>query len=199
MDSRKYPPTLTPETAEFWEGEGSLTPIQNKKRRLSSQFLTPSFSYKALHTLSSLPEETVSFLDFSAAYVTEPKDTIEIPATLKSEETYAFLGLDEATAETLWLLYSNKSEDLPGDFFEFVKWHIENPEYDDATSGRDDWDAVMRNIGISNRLRKAILLEDIADTRLTATCKFWLVDTMWMIWRVLEDLEEDLSERKGEQ
>ncbi|MCJ1242401.1 hypothetical protein MMC14_010409 [Varicellaria rhodocarpa] len=199
MDSRKYQPTLTPETAEFWEGEGSLTPIQNKRRRLSSQLLTPPSSHKALSTLSSLPEGTVSLLNFSAAYVTEPIDSIEIPATLKSEETYAFLGFDEATADTLWLLYSNKSEDLPGDFFEFVKWHIENPEYDDATSGRDDWDAVMRKIGISSRLRKAILLEDSADIRLTATCKFWLVDTMWMIWRILEDLEKDLSERKGEQ
>ncbi|KAF3181113.1 hypothetical protein TWF106_008940 [Orbilia oligospora] len=48
----------------------------------------------------------------------------------------------------------------------------------------------MDNIGISSRLKTAILLPEYEIIRFTSSCEFWLLDSVECIYRTLESLTE---------
>jgi len=187
------PPVITPETAQFFEKEDLLTPVINKKRKISASMISPPSSQPSCsRSASSNSASRVSSGSFSATFVGQATDEVEIPADLRSQETYEFLGFDYHTAVALWQRFLSQPADMQAEFFDFAQWHIEEPERPDATSGLDDWDACMITIGINNKLRNAILLSEYSDICCTASCKYWLIDTMEMKWRALQVLNADL-------
>lgn len=119
-------------------------------------------------------------------------DYVEIPAVLKSLETYIFIGFDAATATSLWHRYVHYADEVQGDFFDFALWHIEYSDVEDSTSGHDDWNECMRRLGINEKLRIAIMMPEYEDIRYTATCKFWVKDALKMNYEALEELEDEL-------
>ena len=48
----------------------------------------------------------------------------------------------------------------------------------------------MENLGIGERLKNAIMLEDFEDVRYTATCKYWLLDAINNVYEHLEQFNE---------
>lgn len=181
--------TISEKTATFLEGEGLLTPIVNNKRKVSTSILSPPPSESSSRSSSA---HSVSAASFQASFVSEQVDEVEIPADLRSLEAYIYIGFDAATAALLWHRYVNFADEVQGDFFDFALWHLEFSNVPDATSGEDDWDACMKALGINDKTRAAILLPEFEDIRYTATCRFWVKDTLKLNYEALEDLDDNL-------
>lgn len=127
-------------------------------------------------------------------------DSFEIPAVLESLETYIYVGFDDATAKKLWAIYSNyvanaDPDDTEGEFIDFARWQVENVMFSDPTSEGDDWVGYMNAIGVSQELQEAIMLPEFSDIRYTASCEFWLLDTIMMRYGSLESLDDRLREK----
>ena len=121
-------------------------------------------------------------------------DGVTLPEVLHSKESYELLGFDSPTAELLYARFLNQAKEFEADFFEIVESYFEWHPSEVASCEGDDWDTLMIELGINDRLRAAILDEEFFDIRFTASCKFWLPDAMEMQWRALEDL---LAEPQG--
>ena len=144
-------PLISQEFALYLESENLLAPIVNNKRKFSTALLSSS---------PSLPRRNLAF------------EGIEIPANLRSQETYEFLGYDSPTAESLWERFLSQPVDMEADVLDFALWRVDLWHLPNATSGSDDWDGFMIGLGINDKLRNAIMLPEYADLRFTATCKF---------------------------
>jgi hypothetical protein len=104
-----------------------------------------------------------------------------------------YIGFTSEQAAILWDRHVTiVDEALDGDFFDYVTWHIEEVDVPDATTSTDDWDACMRAMGINEKLRTAILLPEFYDIRFTATCKYWVLDTMEIRYCALKDMNRRL-------
>ena len=183
-------PVIAADTAQFFEDANLVSPIINGKRKISTALISSP---------STIPSSSsrVSGASFSASHTRRESDEIEIPAELRSGETYEFLGFTYATAESLWQRYLTQPEGMDAGFFDFAAWHVEEPERADATAGEDDWIGCMTTMGIGPKLQTAILLPDFADLRCTASCKFWILDAMEMKWRALLALDGELRVTKA--
>ncbi|MCJ1365847.1 hypothetical protein MMC16_004972 [Acarospora aff. strigata] len=182
---------LSEEVARFLEEEGLVTPVMNNKRKISTSSLSPhsSLPSRSLSTASCTDLE-VSPESFTASFVSQEAENVEVPANLRSRETYAFLGFDEETATRLWERYISKPADMPASFFDFAFWRIDESTTPDASSASDDWDSCLRAHGTNDKLRTAILLPEFADLRYTASCKYWIIDAMKMGYEALEAMDE---------
>lgn len=173
---------MSSENALLLMREGLLTPIVKNKRQISSLLLSSSLS-----TISSL------IIPMSSA---SRKDWIKIPAFLESTETYAFIGYNGSMAPRMWSRYVRYCRDkesvdrLGCGFFDIARSHIEDSGTPDASHSLDDWQECMEELGVSERLAEAILDYDYWDVRLTATCKFWVIDSMHTEYKALEVLDK---------
>jgi len=186
-------PILSEDVARFFEEEGLMTVIINNKRKISTSTISPPSSLPSLRTsASSSTEREISPESFTASFVREEAEEIEIPADLRSLETYAFLGFDDATAASLWERYINTPADMPASFLDFAFWQIDENPTPDATSASDDWDLCLRSLGINDKLRTAILLPEFEDLRYTASCKYWVLDAIETTYETLETMNEKM-------
>ena len=71
---------------------------------------------------------------------------------------------------------------------------MENVKFPDATSEDDNWLGYMNAIGVSQELQEAIMLPEFSDVRYTASCEFWLLDTIMMRFGSLKSLDGRLRE-----
>jgi hypothetical protein len=180
-------PVIPAEEARFFESKGLLSPLAGKKRKLSTSLLsdTPPFS---LSSRPKGPSDRVGSESFEATFTSQEAETSTVPETLESVESLEYVGFTTSMAEKIYNRYQNSPEDIPWAFFEFALAVIEDPQIEDAESPQDDWFACMTRIGLDEDFQRAIMLEEFADLRYTATCKFWVQDTMEMRWRFLENL-----------
>ncbi|KZF24881.1 hypothetical protein L228DRAFT_57708 [Xylona heveae TC161] len=94
---------------------------------------------------------------------------------LESLETLQYFGFDEPAATKIWDHYQ-KYHDNWLTFMDCVYSYIEGCH---DTSGRnDDWDKAMKEMGITKRLRDAILDPEFDEIRLRQTAAFWVLDTI---------------------
>jgi hypothetical protein len=188
-------PVISVEEARFFESEGLLSPLAGKKRKLSTSLLsdTPPISPSSRSRGSS---DRVSSESFEATFTSQEAETSTVPETLESVESLEYVGFTTNMAETIYNRYQNSPKDVPWAFLEFALAVIEDPQIEDAESSQDDWFACMTMIGLDEDFQRAIMLEEFADLRYTATCKFWVRDTMEMRWRFLENLKYLLRERQ---
>ena len=93
----------------------------------------------------------------------------DVPAVIKSRETYEFLGFNADTAQVLWTRYTSASDDDPTDFFYYINYHLSETS-DEPGSSPQEWEEFMINKGVQQWLRQAILMDEFADLRYTATC-----------------------------
>lgn len=188
-------PVISAEEARFFESEGLLSPLAGKKRKLSTSLLsdTPPFSPSSRSRGSS---DRVSSESFEATFTSQEAETSTVPETLESVESLEYVGFTTNMAETIYNRYQSAPEDIPWGFLEFALAVIEDPQIEDAESSQDDWFACMTRIGLGEDFQRAIMLEEFADLRYTATCKFWVQDTVEMRWRFLKNLKYVLRERQ---
>ncbi|KAI9808443.1 MAG: hypothetical protein M1826_004153 [Phylliscum demangeonii] len=186
-------PIIDQESADFFESENLLSPIVNNKRMISATLISPPSSISLSTSESSSSASRVSSRSFSATYVVQEMDEIELPANLISRETVEFLGYDSSTAEALWDRFRTQpaNDDMEVDLLELALCRIEHwPR--DATCESDDWDALMTEMGINDQLRQAIMFTQYTEIRYTASCHYWLMEAMNVKWHALEALDDEL-------
>ncbi|KAI9846024.1 MAG: hypothetical protein M1838_001474 [Thelocarpon superellum] len=190
--------TISRELALKLEQRGGLSPVVDNKRKLSLAAIIPPTSAQGSRSSSGTSANIITSASFHASSINEDVTEVDIPADLESKETYMFMGFDDTTATMLWDKYTTACDDPEFgdeyDFCEFAVDHVITADHPDATSEEDDWDAYMRAVGIDDKLREAILLPEYEDIRYTATCKFWLLETINRTWDALESLEVQLSQ-----
>ncbi|KAK2737855.1 hypothetical protein FQN55_000865 [Onygenales sp. PD_40] len=176
---------ISPEVAAFFEAENLMSlPARGKRLISTSALSTPSATGTASPSLAAdAPQEAVN--------------DIEIPENLNSLETYAFIGFNNATAAKLWNIFCATPQDSPDDFMDHARFQIEKTGVEDATCLSDDWVGVMDALGINNTLQPAILLPEFSDLRSTASCKFWLLDTMEASYATLRGLNDNLRMKQA--
>jgi hypothetical protein len=106
----------------------------------------------------------------------------QAPTELESAETYERMGFTRQAAEEMWVGWSSTTEDHKKNYprRDFLSWALdkiessgENPE-----TGAADWAGYMTRIGIADELQRAILKPGFDDVRCTASCNFWLLETV---------------------
>lgn len=178
---------LHPEDAHELETTGLLSASINGKRKISSSTI--------LSTLSSSSGATSN-----SGYSVSHSFEVEIPDSLKSKETYVFLGLRIETAEMLWRRWLEVDEDArepdgPVGFLDIATQHIRNQDNNVDDEGKD-WNAVLSGWGVDDDLREVILDPEFDDLRYTASAAFWVVDTFEMRYRGLEAISESSRKRQ---
>lgn len=190
---------ISDEVASFFERERLLSPVINKKRKISTSTISPPTSLLSRSTAST---SAVSVESFTATSVVEEAAELELPENIRSLETYTFIGFDLKTAAALWTRYVNHPNDDDGfrvnhpleddEFFDYAIWRIEGSNVRDVASDEDDWDATMIGWGINDKLRSAILLPEFDDLRYTATCKFWVLEAIKTNYTTLKEFDNRL-------
>lgn len=178
---------LHPEDAHELETTGLLSASINGKRKISSSTILSTLSSSSGATSNSGYSDSHSF-------------EVEIPDSLKSKETYVFLGLRIETAEMLWRRWSEVDEDArepdgPVGFLDIATQHIRNQDNNVDDEGKD-WNAVLSGWGVDDDLREVILDPEFDDLRYTASAAFWVVDTFEMRYRGLEAISESSRKRQ---
>ena len=165
------------------------------RKRTMSASLTPEpvFPPRTPSPISIFSQSTSCPLDVSS--VSESASEIEIPEVLHSIETYEFMGFNHDTAVQLWERFTTCPEDEDPDILDFAMWQVKSTR--DAIAEPDDWRGCMEHAGISEELQDAILQSDFADVRSTASCHFWLEDSITAAWETLESLENKLSRTRN--
>ena len=163
MASLEVERTISKETADFLVENNLLSEIPGKKWKLSKSVL------------------------FST---TDETKTMEIPVNLDSTEALEYAGFESNTAQLIFNWFMRASEDgFETDLLDMAKSHIED---NSATCG-EDWFAYMNAIGINKRLQDAIMLPGFEDIRHTASCEFWLLETIEDNYRGLQHFGQRLE------
>ncbi|KAF2671524.1 hypothetical protein BT63DRAFT_219837 [Microthyrium microscopicum] len=140
---------------------------------------------------------------FKASFRTQIEEHVRVPAYIYSPETYEFMGFDQDTAWRLWATIGPGFEEEDRSYPDFMigfllrayilcvkfKWTCPEPD-SDAICMNDDWLGHMKQIGIRQELQDAIMLPEYTDIRLTASCNFWLIDTMRLRFDALYKLND---------
>ncbi|KZF24811.1 hypothetical protein L228DRAFT_281852 [Xylona heveae TC161] len=119
------------------------------------------------------------------------KDSITIPEYVESRETLEYLGFTERAAKKLWQRIQKLEEPEMNPFMTMVRAYIRS--FPDAIDEGDDWNAVMANIGIAERLQTAIMSPEYSEIRLSETAHYWLIDTMERDFEFLEEISDRIS------
>ncbi|CAG8890146.1 unnamed protein product [Penicillium egyptiacum] len=186
---------ISAEVAVFFQNKGLLGPAKNNKRTIS----VTALSSPATSRSSSSSSNSIDRTSFSATFVNVSRDEIELPQDLTSGETYEFIGFDKETAGKLWDQYLSRPigdplDPFDFDFMDYARSQVKNSTVPDVLSVTDDWTPTMAALGINYCLQQSILHPDFDDVRATASCKFWLLDSMEMAFKTLEGLNGQLRQ-----
>ncbi|KAI9736301.1 MAG: hypothetical protein M1834_001187 [Cirrosporium novae-zelandiae] len=127
------------------------------------------------------------------------------PQTLESVETIIYMGYTEAKANEIWKAWLEVEASQAGGnefqwgFLEYVLPIEKRAENDnDAGEGleEDDWDGMMKWLGVADELRSKIMDPEFVNVRLTESARFWVHDTMELRFLMLEERME--KEARGE-
>ncbi|KAF2232670.1 hypothetical protein EV356DRAFT_504930 [Viridothelium virens] len=102
----------------------------------------------------------------------------------ESKSTYEYLGFNSDTAQAIWTRYSTRDPDMPYGFLDFAEGQL-GYILSGPSSDSQECNEFMTRVGVKPWLRQAILMDEFADLRNTATCVFWIMDTMEMRYRNL--------------
>ena len=108
------------------------------------------------------------------------------------------MGFNSETAQALFSRYENVvknvDKDFPESLLDFAKGYIHDCGVEDV-GGDEDWASTLDAIGISNKLKSALLTEEYRDLLLTQTCKYWVIDTFELQYEALEAIAKKSSKR----
>lgn len=167
--------------ATQWEQKGLLTRPVRGMRRLSSSTL-----YSSSGSAHSSVGSEQAMIDIA--------HEIDIPDKMISEATLRFAGFTDHQAALHWNSWRQRPSGNPYGLQEWVVGRIEYMKYD-AEDLQDDWDGVMREWGINQKLRASILSQGFEDIRTTRTAKAWVIDTINRSFLALELIQETSQQR----
>ncbi|KAK6526003.1 hypothetical protein TWF281_011044 [Arthrobotrys megalospora] len=195
---RRLTDVVNPEVVQYFEEIGLFEPAVNNKRKISPSTMSPSVSPSSTTSQHSTPSHLVDGAgQFQAATVAEITDYVDIPTKLESSETLELMGFCPDRAETilnLWLTIPSDAEG-PRTFLDFTLEFVKDPDnFKDAFSETDDWERSLNQLGISAKLKNAILMPEFRDVRYTASCRFWVAEAIEDNYYALESLGQELKE-----
>ncbi len=198
-DPQGVRPTISDDNIDYYSDSGLIGPVVRNKRKVSAALLSSPSSDRFCAALKALSvAERISPVSFSATSYAQAVDFVELPANVRSAETYEFLGFNRETAQSLWeryLKYYVEMSDIGSGFFCYAQWHVEvynGSIQADVTTGTEDWDGLMKELGLNENFRTAMMLPRFADIRYTASCKFWILDAIKMQYAALKALDGEL-------
>ena len=130
-------------------------------------------------------------------------EEIYMPVNLDSIEALRFIGLKKDAAETILTNFHNRpdrtipaSRDDIYDMFGFIEGYLAHK--DDAWDEDDEeWDALLRAMGIRKSTRDGILNPKFKSLRLSQTARFWVLETLEDGWDVLMSADQAVRGRRG--
>ncbi|KAF2227550.1 hypothetical protein BDZ85DRAFT_315118 [Elsinoe ampelina] len=191
-------PLLEQDVVQFFTAQGLLSPVQDKQRVLSASTLS---SPRTLSEGSSGgSSDRITNASFTASTLYSPVSDIVIPDHKFSAESYQFLGFTRAKSDHLFKLFSDQmpGDDFPSSFLHIAIWEVNHPQIQDAYSPTDDWAACIDSIGIADELKSAIMDPRFDDVKFTASCKFWVQESVEAAYDTLCSLNEDLKSRQSQ-
>ena len=119
---------------------------------------------------------------------------VEIPEVMRSKETFLFLGLTEGMAATLWerwlqITPDDRGPDGPISFLSLAE-NLITCHDDDVWCVHEPWEKFITSLGFANEVAEAICDPEYHSIRFTESAKFWLLDTLQLRWRSLEELHD---------
>lgn len=113
---------------------------------------------------------------------TSGEERIEIPVYLDSLEFLHFAGLEDAAAQQIHASWrakcdGNKNETLPI-YQEAVTYIKRRARLHDAVRPTQDWDGALKNLGVTDKLRQAIMDPKFEHVRLTKCACYWAADSV---------------------
>ncbi len=163
-------PTFEPADEAILRYAGHLTPVVNGKRKVSWSTVSSSTSSEVEDLI--LPANTD---------VIQDTPTLEVPEFVQSRETYEILGFNAKTATDLFTNWRKMCRSLGDssryDMLEFAQGYITDCEVDDV-EGDGNWAECLDEIGVSAKLKTAILDDKYKGLRSTSSAKYWVQDTL---------------------
>ena len=158
-----------------------INPVINGIRQMSiSTLLLNNSSSLSLHTTDS---------GYASA-----EEGMLIPTVFESVKTYEFIGFTAETSAKVWAIWTDVGPDGPWDFEETARNFIKDQAHD-ASNLDDDWHQVLQNLGLKEDLYAAILDPAYNSLRLTASAKFWAIDSFQLRFRTLKLYQDKSDER----
>ncbi|KAK2031306.1 hypothetical protein LX32DRAFT_637298 [Colletotrichum zoysiae] len=106
------------------------------------------------------------------------EDSVDIPDDLNSKEILLFSGFDEDIADKIWRHWC-KHGDQEDYVIEEGRHYIKAKAMElDAVDDDDDWDAALKNMGISSEMRTRIMDPEFKDIRCTRSASEWALDNL---------------------
>jgi hypothetical protein len=119
-------------------------------------------------------------------------ELIDIPIYLHSLQSLRFVGFKKAAAEVILERYHSaliRHANIPMEFYDFMTGFLEGrPE--NAYRADHDWDKVLKDLGIRERVRMGILNPDYDHLRLTKSAKDWALITIEDGWIFLTGMDK---------
>ncbi|KAF3921753.1 hypothetical protein AA313_de0200123 [Arthrobotrys entomopaga] len=199
MEERTLTPIIQPHIVDYFEGIGLFEPPKNKIRRISTATISPSISSSSSSEVLNLgPSHMRNGRGiFPSADISEPIDHIDLPVELESQETLEFVGFSPEKASDIWNRWLGIPPDLEiSEYFEeFALEFVKDPTtfFEDSFTLADDWEDSLKQLGVSEKLSKAILLPGFEDVRCTASCNFWVIQAIEGNFHALEALSAELE------
>ncbi|KAI6779876.1 uncharacterized protein J7T54_001964 [Emericellopsis cladophorae] len=134
------------------------------------------------------------------------KAFVDIPNDLISLATLRYIGCDDDFATQLWEEWTSWPPDdilretddiirgMP--FIDFVSGHIEGRHIDAVDEDDQEWRRCMDACGVAKEFQDAIMDPVFKPIRGTESCVFWIVETMRMRYRGLEEIQTASRERE---
>ncbi|KAK6336857.1 hypothetical protein TWF718_009646 [Orbilia javanica] len=195
-----------PEEVAYMEELGLFIPTDNRTRMISPSTITfsdptsDSSSSSSLSWRSFTPQNLIDGAGlFSSADIHETRDFVEIPVFLQSKETIEAIGFNKEKAHAIWALWEKLPDDerIPSTFIRFVLDVITEETFGQkALIAGDNWGPYMDTLGISSSLKEAILLPEYEDIRFTASCQFWILDSVEWAYHALASLRRRFEDTR---
>ncbi|KZF20365.1 hypothetical protein L228DRAFT_26732 [Xylona heveae TC161] len=124
-------------------------------------------------------------------------DEISIPEFVHSLETLEFMGFESDIAQRIWRRYQDHEQFGDGmiTFMDFVRGYIQSCP--DAYLLDHQWDEVMKEMGVTKKLRDGILTEGFDDIRLSGTAASWVLKTMEDLYQWVSTVSKQISAAKS--
>lgn len=161
---------------------------------------------RRLNRWSDTDNSDIPLVHVSSPQAQAQQAFVDIPDELISLATLRYIGYREDTASMLWERWNHwppgepvreVDDDVGGmPFIEFAIGYIQGPHRDTWEENDQAWRTCMNSLGVSDELQDAILDPIFREIRLGDSCVFWVVDSMQMRYRGLEEIQQTSRERE---
>ncbi|PSK45163.1 hypothetical protein B9Z65_2303 [Elsinoe australis] len=179
--------SLTQEEEQSLQTERIIFPTQHaNKRKVSAAIFSVSSSSSSATNASTRSTGSVMYRQVTF----QPDSTIDVPKYAESLEGLEFAGFATHHAEAIMTNWINRGDDNPDSFKMYIRAHLAKQNTITANSE----DEKLRQLGIIEPYRQAILDPRFKAVRDTREIYFWAVETVMTNWSSIFALQGKLKQ-----